>query len=736
MIKTNKKAQITTFIIIGIIILIGVLVYIGIRSSKLPTEKEVERVIAEVPVEFQPINDFVQSCIAKTGKDAIKAIGLHGGYIDLKLYGISANAADPTDKGAFLFNRNDPTSSIAYWNYFKSNNLCEEDCECGSEQPYLRKKDGAPNFETQIEKYVDEHLETCLNKFDSFKRQGFIVTPKGKIKTTATIRDSDVLFIVDYPLDVKKESEFNIEMFMAKSNINLPRIYDLASQIKESQKNTSYIEKWTMELISGFGLGLNSNKLPPLAASELDPMKSPVYWVKEDVKQDIMKDVLPGYIAMMTVSDTKNYNLDILGTFYERAVLPIESNSGYDYTDLEVRFNYVSWWPVYLDITGRGIKGQRIGPETASVSFFPFIGIKKYNFYYDLSYPVVVRLSDSSAFNNEGYEFYFGLESNVRNNKPINCTGPGITNYATPTGTLFCNPEQGCADVLIETIDAKTNKPLENVTIYYSAGKESCDKGFTELKDNKASLKTSLPQCVGSACAINAVKDGYWTYPITAAVRCETSNICSETNVLCNNEGIQLKLEPYRNNDITIMKKKMLKTAQKIWAFNNVEEPLLENEFAVISLTKIPSDINEQQLSVAGIYYGNQKNFTLNPGLVPGNYELEINLFYKLPDKKGRDIVVFKEVEECEDTMLGLDEECTTIGPYNMTDTIAEGGFTANITLAKEMLDNSNNLVFYAVGSPDIDTSYDVLDVYDMDELGKIDEYSEKYKVDLKPIAR
>jgi hypothetical protein len=730
--KKTKKAQVTIFIIIGIVVLIGAGLIIVTRiASKEIIKTDIAPSISEVPVEFQPISDFVESCIEKTGKEAIKTLGLHGGYTDLDKYGIVANAGKPTESRAFLFNPRDIQSGIAYWQYFQSDNKCETDCFCGSEKPSLYKKQGSPNIEKQIEQYINEKLKFCLDDFKTFEQQGFLIKAEKDIETTVTIRESNVLLHTRFKINAKKgNSEFETRDFITNLPVELEKIYNLASKIIQEQSNHSFMDQWTLEQISSAGLGLNQNRLPPIAASELDSGKSPVYWVKEKVKKDISKNMLSAYTPMITVLGADNFNEDLINTFYERAILILGEEE--TYPNLDVEFNYLNWWPIYFDITGRGVSGQRIGPETASSSYFSFIGIKRYNFYYDLSYPVLIDIYDKEAFNGEGLHFYVGFESNIRNNRPLNCSGPGVTNYATPSGSLFCNINQGCANITIETVDAKTNQPLEDVIAYYSSGLETCDKGFTKLKDNKAILKTTLPQCVGQGCSLNLVKEGYWGYPTTYATRCNKLGAsCSQDNILCNEEKLKIYLEPYRNPKIQIKKKKMVKKGREDWEFENEPQSLTENEYAVIMLEKIKQSPVEEDLVLTAILEGNQTTTDIYPGMIPGDYKLTVNLFYKFPDSKNRTSVVFKAVEECQDMLF--DEECVTIGPYEFNETVVEGNYNTTITINQDMLDNYDNLVFYALSALDIDSSYDVLDVYDLGQMSESEEYSNNYKVQLKP---
>jgi len=730
----NKKAQVTLFVIIGLLILIGSGIYIFVKVSNQTSEKQTAIQVAEIPVEFRPISDYVETCIINVGKDGLKLLGFHGGYIDLNKYGIQPNGATPTQAKAFLFNSQDSKSGIVFWNYFQSDNKCEQNCQCASEQPYLTKNEGSPNIETQLEDYVEENLDICLAGFTPFKSQGYDIKTAGNVQATVNIRDDDVLFTVRYAVEAKRGNDnFKIENFIRPINLKLKKIYTLADEIRKTEANYSYLERWTVEQIAGFGLGAKEDRLPPMASSELDPGKNPTYWVKAQVQDDITNNMLPIYTPFLSAFGTANYKDNLRGTFYERATVPINSTN-LDYSSFDVKFNYLNWWPIYFDITGRGVSGQKLGPETASSSLLSFIGVKRYNFYYDVSYPVLVDVYDSGAFDFEGYHFYIGLESNVRNNEPLNCSGPGLTQYAVPSGSLFCNDNQGCANITIETKDAKTGQPLANSSLYYSSGTESCDKGITRQSGNQALAKVSLPQCVGSACSLNIVKDGYWSYPTTYAVRCDQTSVCSNENVLCNGESVQLSMEPFRNTSIVVMKKKMLKQSQKTWAFSGEATNLLSNEYSMISLTKIKDNPYETDLVLNGIYYGNQTSTKILPGLIPGNYQLRIDLFYKLPDSKQRNIITFQAVEECEDTYFGLSEDCTTVGPYNFTQDFIEGGYIANITLTKEMVD-SNRIIFYALSSPDIDTAYSVLDVYDLDEMTKLENYSNQYKVELKPIS-
>ncbi|MCX6706514.1 MAG: hypothetical protein NT001_00005, partial [Candidatus Woesearchaeota archaeon] len=78
----KKKAQTTLFILIGVVILFSVVAIVFFRSGQVKIEK-IPQITEETPTEMQPLRAFVQECISKTGLEAVKLIGAHGGYISL-----------------------------------------------------------------------------------------------------------------------------------------------------------------------------------------------------------------------------------------------------------------------------------------------------------------------------------------------------------------------------------------------------------------------------------------------------------------------------------------------------------------------------------------------------------------------------------------------------------------------------------------------------------------------------
>ena len=79
----NNKAQVSIFIILGSIMLIAAgLIFF---TSTIETEDIAPEVLIAaqiVPVELDPLANFITECLDDTSTRGLKLIGEHGGYID------------------------------------------------------------------------------------------------------------------------------------------------------------------------------------------------------------------------------------------------------------------------------------------------------------------------------------------------------------------------------------------------------------------------------------------------------------------------------------------------------------------------------------------------------------------------------------------------------------------------------------------------------------------------------
>ena len=164
----------------------------------------------------------------------------------------------------------------------------------------------------------------------------------------------------------------------------------------------------------------------------------------------------------------------------------------------------------------------------------------------------------------------------------------------------------------------------------------------------------------------------------------------------------------------------MLKSSG-LWFFDGNAVPLLEDEEATITLTKIKENEFEENVVATALLDGSTNKVLLEPGIVPGTYALRIDLFYNLPNK-NRNEIRFKGA-----TIAGQ-----VIDDFVFNSTFMEGGANLNWTIGKALLDRYDNIEFYVISSPDVD-NFDSLDYNDIGHFGNFDELSNLYRTEIEP---
>ena len=110
----GKSAQITVFIIIGIVILFT---FAGIMYfTKTITKKDIltaaEPSLADVPTAFKPLSTYTESCINSVAKKGLLVLGEQGGYIYPDTVG-KYSVINPTDADGI----NLEPLKVPYWHY-------------------------------------------------------------------------------------------------------------------------------------------------------------------------------------------------------------------------------------------------------------------------------------------------------------------------------------------------------------------------------------------------------------------------------------------------------------------------------------------------------------------------------------------------------------------------------------------------------------------------------------------
>ena len=722
-----KKGQVTVFIIIGIILVISVGIFIYLYQAEIirPFEEVAVPSIAKAPAEVQPIQDYVSICVEATARDALQRIGDYGGYMDGSTF--LYNSFIPTEGEAVQFSR-DSDLIIPYWWFLESGNDCTGECRFSSLRPELYRKAGAVSIEGQLDAYVNEHLEDCLAGFEPFTAQNFEITAIGDVETETTIAKEGVFFVVKYPLRITRADQiFTIKEYMAQMDVNLARIYELATDLTNLEAETGVVERFTVETVAAFS-ALDKDMLPP--SHDFDVQFGPgIIWFKSRIAEGI-KEILTSYIPMLQVGNTRYYmpikapedgvrDKELYENLYNRDMLiPLEKN----YQDLAASFTYLPWWNIYFDAN---CEGEVCMPQSVSTALvFLQLGLHKYDFGYDISYPVLVEILDPDAFKGEGYSFKYFIEANVRNNAPMPSVFEPLQPIELSLNSMLCDLNQRhSGNVTIFVKDARNKKGVDAALVGYTCGKESCMLGSTV----NGTLVTQLPRCLGGM--LSASKQEFLT-------KFSPLDVLDDRSL-----NATIIIEPYRYVDFSV-KKYLLGKGSTAWSLEtNRTVVQAQDEDTIIMLKKQPTRL-EPVFNAFGEVCGaptakapaacgsppseNSKGIAL----VPGKYDVQIySVKYPMPkieippDKRSAGSGLAREEYYLPEKSIIFDAANPL--PVGFAD------FEWNLT-AKQ-LDTGDAIEFYFINVALDKVPKSRRKIEDLSEIGKAIDYSKLYRNILEP---
>jgi len=698
----NKKAQITLFLLVGLVLLIGSVFFIYLRSEKVGIPSRSEVAVSEiVPIEFDPAKVFVENCLTQTAMNGLKIIGENGGYIDPLAHGFAPDP-DVTEGNAIRFASN---WLIPYWRYLSTDNKCEETCELSvvpESKLFLYKNSGSPSIEEQLETYVDQNLQDCLVNFARLRLQGYKVNELSTPKTDVRIRDSDVQFVLDYDLEFSKLSKRRITRFISNVDVDLKNIYEFATLIINLEANYYFLERYVLDLLAAYsGLG---RELPPFSDSTFE-FGSFERWSKRSVYNHIKDNVLQ-YLQLLKVWGTRNHDLyNFPGDPYREAfyngnmILP----GNITFSNLAVDFDYYPSDP-YFDLN---CDGDECVPDSIGVEIMSLFGFQRYYFLYDLSFPTLVTIYDPESIlfdEDKGYLFNFFLEANIRNNEPMTSDYVTIRAPQASGSSMLCDEnKRNSGEITVKVKDSLTKEPIDDVQILYSCAGESCSLDKTQ----NGELTSKFPICFNGI--VTLIKDDYISYSKVLTTR--------EDKITT----IDAELNPIITKKFRVKKALM----EKIYGrFNPIQETLLnpvnlsDHDKVMITL-KRKSGLNEMPFVTYAEFYGNQTVGEIK--IAPGEYEMMIDLFYygdyKIPPR----------TEE-------IEGETITIPPnaivFNKTNPLPSGGLHCGDSESTKQAFKVTNpnfnatsaITFIALSSNLMAVPEEERRIEDLREIGKLEE--------------
>ncbi len=465
MYKSNKKAQVTVFIIVGLIIVI--LAAFSYYYSENFIESLRERGIFEtiaLPLEVKGVEGLVDSCIDEIARSALDIIGQQGGYILLPEPEF-VTPANPFSNALEIF----PGSNInvAYWFYQTSNGLLD------SLIPPKQR------MEQEIESYINANLANCVD----FSNLDFNII-SGEVKSEVKILNEDVRINVEYPLDIElEERNFRLREFNQDIDVPLGNLYETALEVIEKENEDFLLEEKTIDFI---------NVYDEIPYSGVDFECTPRRWKKEDVINDL-KDVLDVNINSYRVKDTINSDVED-----DYRILELLESA----RDINVNFEYSTNWPLLIDITPEGevLEGESFNKGSIGRFLTPFFCLNQYNFIYDLKYPILISLEK------DDYVFQFATQIIVDNNQPRE--NKIEIDQTHDTNPIICqHPLTKIKVFALGVNEDGSLEELDNAKISYKCSTTTCNIGETKNFDETILLDERFPQCINGQLIVE--KEGY-----------------------------------------------------------------------------------------------------------------------------------------------------------------------------------------------------------------------------------
>ncbi len=269
----KQKAQITVFIVIGMLVIIsfGVTIYVGNQMKKGTETKGTAQKTEQIDI--QPIQDYITTCLTLATEDGLALIGKQGGVIYQSQGGIT-----PEPKTYMDYTENDITYKVSYMILPPQGNVGHDRCETeypfclfysepmeypypgfpypqGETKPYFKGFYGInqipPLYKSpEATNSIQENLETYITKktmdctsWEKFEDKGYTIK-EGAAKTTLTFAEQQRQFIgekyltaeLEWPIDITTPTGDNkaIANFNTRIQVRLATIYYTVKELIDS----------------------------------------------------------------------------------------------------------------------------------------------------------------------------------------------------------------------------------------------------------------------------------------------------------------------------------------------------------------------------------------------------------------------------------------------------------------------------------------------------------------------
>ncbi len=670
-----KRGQATLYIIIALVVVMLIsLLFIFLRPDISPDDV--------VPPDYQPVSNYLKTCLKESAKSSIKELGFFGGYSYKYKDDFAMVADQPTLSDGVNFPRNSDYF-LPYWYHMSSPDSCLSNCDFESQVPTLEM------VKNQLAWMIEEDMKSCVETAQS-TMEDFEIKPKDEPMVNVTLTSEEAIFDLNYPLDMlKKGSDAPAKLSKMRVSLRAPllKMYNIAKEITALDAEYYPFEKYVIDMIVA-NSDLSQDKLPPFYALMIG-FHAPVFWNALDTKEDL-GNLMAAYTNLFMLNGSKNYRhiegeTELDRMFWKRFALQLYGLG--DFSDISYNAYFDPSWNYYFTFGGDYIAGpETIGQDSVLPIPMP---LSRYVVPYDVSMPLVISLTDENALEGEGLSFNFALELNIRASEPFRSESELYGGFES----MLCLPQNyQSKNYTIKVVDYD-GEGVEGATVTFSSGGETCPIGKT---DENGEINSRMPCGMGY---ISAVKKGFLSKEEPALIQPDS--------------GGEFKITLLEEKTVKADVKKMVYDGD---SFNSRPMLLDKKDMAVINLERVSAS-GAQDYSRALVINGSEapKNLTL----VEGDYKINGFLINMEP-------VTIPKKEIC----IGVDPVCV--------DTVELKSFDMNSTFLGKVVFNETNtwhydgteegiLNFYLFAFDSI-ASYD-----DLELLGEMDDLMSRHLPKLKP---
>lgn len=539
----SKKAQLTVFIILGLFIVLSIGLFLYFTSEIYKYRN--------LPEQFIPVAKYAEQCMEDVALQGIFEAGMNGGHVS-QIY---------EEDEAYL----DAGFPVPYW--------------------YLGGEDRSviiPELEKELETYLKENLNTCLNNFETFSQFTVTEVEEENISPEVTVGQNTVGFEADIPVQIS-DSTTTATLPTIKTEVenSIGNKLFLAYQIMAAENEQGFLEFYTNEIIAA------SDWLP---YEGFDFTCKPKRWLIAEMKPYIQSAIAVNLPFLMFESTSYEETGDL---YYDNIYKVNVGASGV--SDLNVRTIYNPAWDMDIDVQPNSngvVTDVKLVGKTIAIPC-----VKVFHHKYSTYYPVLFEITDED---NADYPFYFATPVLMKRNEPDrnNEMQPWPSErdeirraqYCANTTktTLYALDDDGA---IITKESEENNWPytldiiamdhqygfdgiLKDVQVKYKCIQFECDIGNTSYGSGGiitafALLHSNFPACLNGQ--LIAEKEGYHTTKMFQSVTEET-------------DGATINIEMYRLHPLDFEVTVVVNHNNVISERELGEEEGAEDELAVITI--------------------------------------------------------------------------------------------------------------------------------------------------------